>query len=40
MESQDKEKEYIHSVWKIHREAWDMSSPEKKWELNKRMCSW
>ncbi len=40
MESQDKEKEYEHSIWEIYRKEWETASPEKKAELNKRMRRW
>ena len=40
MESQDKEKEYEHSVWEIYRREWATASREKRIELNKRMLRW
>jgi hypothetical protein len=40
MESQDKEREYKHSVWEIYRKEWATASSEKKLELNKRMLRW
>jgi len=40
MESQDKEKEYEHSIREIYRKEWATASPEKKTELNNRMRRW
>ncbi len=40
MESQNKEKEYEHSIWEIYRREWATVSPEKKTELNKQMLRW
>jgi len=40
MESQNKEKEYEHSVWEIYRKEFATASEEKRVELNKRMLRW
>lgn len=40
MESQDKEKEYEHSIWEIYLKEWETASNEKRIELNKQMRRW
>jgi len=38
--TESQETEYEHNVWEIYRKEWEMASPEKKTELDKRMLRW